>query len=509
MKKRISIIMLCVGMLSSLPGSSQNVAQVELAKTKSLWFHSANAAGLSITPFANFNEVSISYDLARGDYKRQQQGDRESLLRFNTNGAIQMGKIFLWGDFSYDNHTSNDSKYNTTLFDPLRDMPYYLGDPVISKWKRQSYDLRLKAASPLIGNVIGFGLEADYTANTGAKQNDPRSTTYDYKISVRPALIFRFSEKHYAGVNFLYNNSFERTIPVISGGIGQAAYVFRGLGNYSQEMVGGGGSISTLYYQANRIGGGVQYGFTGKFSGLMELNYHYGAEDVFQQPTKPKRMGSVIQNVLEGKLQLMLEKEFLHKLTVGYYDKNTDGIEFIQVLDTRYEVQQWVTLAKYIRSNYKLKVITAAYDLFKGRDQEYTWRAGFKGEYSDKFDEYYLPNSRLAAENIYGEVYFKKNFLITTTSKLLTGLNVGYNKNLGGYYTYSGADADSPVVTDFYYKDMRYLTSNYFRLGAEVNYSFLITDKAALFLKGEAQWLKAASFFNNRLNAVFSVGLTF
>lgn len=504
---KLSIIALAVTVLPVM-GHAQSAAETELIKSKALWFNSNNAAGLSVTPLSNYNEVSVNYLLENGNFKMQQKGDKESNLRFNTNGAVKLGGVSLWGNFSYDNHTANESRFNTNLFDPFRDMPFYIADTVSSEWKRQSYTLNLKAASPILWNTVGAGLEVDYISNTGAKQNDPRSTTYHYLISVRPGFIFRLNEKHYLGLNIVYENGFERDVPTISGQINQTVFVMRGLGNYTPGVVGGA-SLATFYYKSNKIGGAFQYGFTGKFSGLLDVKYHYKAEDVFQQPTKPQRMGSVAQNVIDGNLQLMLSGVYTHKLTARYLDKNTDGIEFIQVANDDAENQFWLTMGKFIKSNYRYKAATLNYDIFKGRDNEYSWRAGVRGEYSDRFDEYYLPNSTLAAENLYGELYFKKNFLLSTRSKFLTGVNVGYNKNLDGHYLYTGEDANSPLVTELFYKDMKYLTSNYMRLGAELNFSTMVSQKMAFFVKGEVQWMKAASYFDNRVHATFSVGLMF
>lgn len=504
---KLSIIALAVTVLPVM-GHAQSAAETELIKSKALWFNSNNAAGLSVTPLSRYNEVSVNYLLENGNFKMQQKGDKESNLRFNTNGAVKLGGVSLWGNFSYDNHTSKESRFNTNLFDPFRDMPFYIADTVSSKWKRQSYTLNLKAASPILWNTVGAGLEVDYISNTGAKQNDPRATTYHYLISVRPGFVFRLNEKHYLGLNIVYENSFERDVPTISGQVNQNVFVMRGLGNYTPGVVGGS-SLGIFYYKSNKIGGAFQYGFTGKFSGLLDVKYHYKAEDVFQQPTKPQRMGSVAQNVVDGNLQLMLSGAYTHKLTLRYLDKNTDGIEYIQDIKSDAEDQFWVTIAKFIKSNYRYKAAALNYDIFKGRDNEYSWRAGVRGEYSDRFDEYYLPNSSLAAENIYGELYFKKNFLLSTRSKFLTGVNLGYNKNLDGHYQYTGAEADSPVVTELFYNDMKYLTSNYMRLGAELNFSTMVSQKMAFFVKGEVQWMKATSYFDNRIHAAFSVGLLF
>lgn len=487
------------------------VANIELTKSKSLWFNTNNAAGLTITPLDNFSEVSVGYGLNNGDFKMAQSGKNESTLKFNTNGALNLGGIMLWGNFNYDNNTSKESCYNTGLYNPFRDMPYYIADPVISKWKRQSYDLNLKAASPILWNFMGFGCEVDYTSKTAAKQNDPRSTNYYYTIQVRPGLLFKVNDKHFFGINALYENLYERSRPENSNEqIDQPVFIMRGLGNYTADVLGGIGGIGTTYYKGNILGGAFQYNYKGALNALLNIKYNYKVEDAFMSPSKPQRLGSTKQNVFEGNLQLMIDGNYTHKLTLNYYDKSTDGVEYIQVIDNSYDVQQWVTVAKYVRSKYSLQVASLKYDFFAGNDRGYSWRAGVNGEYSNKSDEYYLPNSTLTAENIFANIFAKKNFILGSKNALLFGLNIGYSKNIDGEYVYGGANASSQLVTEMFKNDIAFLTSDYLRLGGELNFSFLVAKKMSMFLSAKCQYLNPSSDeFDSRINANFSIGLTF
>ena len=80
-------------------------------------------------------------------------------------------------------------------------------------------------------------------------------------------------------------------------------------------------------------------------------------------------MGSVKQNLYSVDLQLMYNcNDIVNKLSLGYFDKKTDGIEYVQEYDSSYEVQQWITLAQYVKSRYKLKVASLRYDFFAGNE---------------------------------------------------------------------------------------------------------------------------------------------
>lgn len=523
-KYTIIISAVLLGIFFGTPASAQEnrktyvyPASLEFNHARSLWFNSNNAAGLTVTPLDNYNEVSATCKFEDGDYKRQQSGDRITGTAFNTNGALRLGKVVLWGDFNFANRFDRASLYNTMLYQVADDMPYYVADPQVSNWKRQLYDMSLKAATPLLWDRLGIGITANYTTRTGAKQKDPRSTTYYYHVNVQPALILRLGQ-HYVGLNGLYENMFERTVPTNSDNQNdQPVFLMRGLGNYAVGTVGGLGGVGTFYYKGNKVGGGLEYGKTGKFSFLLDLNYRLRVIDVFQSPTKPQRMGSTKNQTYRGNLQLMLDGALTNKLAIDYYRRSTDGVEYIQELDKTYEVQQWITIAKFIRSNYAFKALSLNYDLFMGREKGYGWRAGAKAVYSDRRDEYYLPDSHLSTENFYGEIFVKKNFDLGKYSALLAGLNGGYNKNLSGEYVYNGSYAESAVVTDFYAADFAFLTADYWQIGGNINFSFpLGLGDTALYLDARADWLlpknydaAAGSSNPSRIFAQFSVGFTF
>ena len=275
-------------------------------------------------------------------------------------------------------------------------------------------------------------------------------------------------------------------------------------------MIGGIGGLGTFYYKSNKVGAAVQYGYHGNISLLLDLKYHYNVEDAFQAPSKPQRMGSTVQNFMNGNLQFLVPGQFTSKATFDYFEKETDGIEYIQVIDNSYDVQQWVTIQKYVRSNYKFKGASFKYDLFNGNEKGYSWRAGVTGEYSEMADVYYLPKSEFEAENLYGSVFAKKNLTLGENSSLLLGFNLGYNSNLGGKFIYTGADPTSAVILEFYDKDFAHLTSDYYRAGLGFNYSVVIGKSSnALFASGDCQFLKPTKGVDSRINAVFSLGFTF
>lgn len=521
--KKINIILMLLGLSVSFVAvaqektvASEAVRQsgIEMNLSRSLWFNSNNAAGINIMPLNKYSIVNLGYEMVSGDFKKSQNGEKENTLGFNTNGSTNIGKTYLWGSFDYRNIVEKDSRFVTNLYDPHRDMPYYVGDTTLSKFKKQSYDLNVKVAFPQLWDFLTAGCEVKYTTRTGAKQLDPRSVTYYLTVVAKPSFVFELTENNHLGLNVNYEYLYERSTFNRSDTEADCpVFIMRGLGNYTSDMVSGSLGVGTFFYKGNRIGGGLQYGYNGNgaFSALLDAQYSYKVEDVFQTPTKVENMGSTVQNLWSGKLQLMNDGDsFLNKVTLSYLDKTTDGIEYIQELDQSGVVSEWITLAKYVRSGYSYKEAAVNYEIYRKKGNDYSWRAGFDGKYSDKFDEYYLPASTLKAENMFFNIYGKKNFNLCKKSALLAGLNVGYNANLEGEYNYSGSYADSRVVTEMYANDILYMSSDYVKFGAELCFSTLVGAKTSLFLKAKCQYYSPSdSAFDKRVYTDFTLGITF
>ena len=210
------------------------------------------------------------------------------------------------------------------------DLPFVVSDANVSPWKKQRYDMSMKASTPLVADLVAFGVSANYFTESGAKQVDPRCTDYEYGITVEPALAF--SGGHTVGLSGLYRNGGVREVPVNSNSQqDQVAYILRGLGNFTDAVVGSLSGIGTFYYKRNLYGGSLQYGFGGRDLKLLaEGGYSYQMVDAFQTPTKPQRMGSTIQQKIFGKAQILAESDTVEQSYSEGFHRTTEGVEFLQ-----------------------------------------------------------------------------------------------------------------------------------------------------------------------------------
>ena len=513
--KKIYLLLGLIGLSASVASAQEVVREphIEMNQARSLWFTSNNAAGMGVMPLDKYSIVGFNYNMEKGDFKLTQDGEKETLAGFNTNGATSVGKTQLWGTFDYRNIVEKDASFITNLYDPHRDMPYYVADAVMSKFKKQSYDLGVKAAFPQLWGFVTPGMDLQYTTQTGAKQRDPRSVTYYLTVKANPSLLFELGERSNLGLTFNYEYLYERsTFNRSDTEVDCPVFIMRGLGNYTSDFVSGSVGVGTFFYKGNRIGGGLQYGFkNGGLATLVDVAYSYKVEDAFQNPTKKQAIGSTRQNRWNSSLQVLSENvNYMNKLTLSYVDRKTDGIEYIQELDSSFEVAEWITLAKYVRSKYSFRNLSVKYDIFAKRGESYSWRAGVEGNHSFKDDEYLLPASNLKAENTLWKVYAKKNFAAGEKSNIVAGLNIGFNKNKKGEYNYTGAYETSETVTNMYKNDILFMSSDYWNFGAEASYSTVVSQATSLFVKGEFQyWSPKDSNFDKRIYTGVSVGITF
>ena len=148
-----SCLLVMIACLVSMVGAAQGFspAAMEQLKTRRLWSHSQNAAGMPFDDIQNYSNVILGYDLQDGNYCRPQEGQKETIVGVSSEGFINLKNAYVWGAFNFAQKNLTDAGYNASIADPFRGMPYYVADQHLSKWRNQYYDLKFRAATPLLG----------------------------------------------------------------------------------------------------------------------------------------------------------------------------------------------------------------------------------------------------------------------------------------------------------------------------------------------------------------------
>ena len=388
----------------------------------------------------NYSNVILGYDLQDGNYCRPQEGQKEAIVGVSSEGFINLKNAYVWGAFNFAQKNLTDAGYNASIADPFRGMPYYVADQHLSKWRNQYYDLKFRAATPLLGNHWALGLEGNYVATLAAKQRDPRVDTRFYTLGLTPGITYKLNNSHKFGASFKYSSIKEDSrMSNVNSYVDQDYYILYGLGT----AIKGIGSGVTSNYIGDRFGGALQYNFSmPSFNLLLEGSYDVKAETVQQSYTTPKKIAGVKDKTAHVSLTMIQEgKDYTNYMRTTYTNRNIDGIQYISQRDNSESQSGWVELYNNIRSTYKAQTAL-------------------------------MPNSVQNAENLSLGLGGKKNFVLgnSLNRRLLIDVHVAYNNNLGGEYVYGGSHADYPTVTELQQGLTNYYTCDYYRIGGTITY---------------------------------------
>ena len=480
--------LLMVACLAGMEVAAQGFssAAMEQLKMKRLWFQSQNAAGTVFDNTQNYSNVILGYDLQDGNFARPQDGEKESTVGVSSEGFINLGNAYVWGSFKFAQENLTDAGYNASIADPFRRMSYYVADLHHSDWRNQYYDLKFRAATPLIGNHWAFGIEGNYVSTLAAKQRDPRVDTRFYTLELTPGVTYQLNDSHKFGVNIKYASIKEDSkMECINSYVDQDYYVMYGLGT----AVHGIGDGPETNYIGDRIGAAFQYNFsTPTFNLLFEASYDERAEKVESSYKTPKKVFGVKDKTMQFALTAVKETEnFTNYVKASYVNMDMDGIQYISQRDNSESQSGWVDLHQNIRSTYKTQNMAFNYALSKNRGNEYSWKAEVGVNYTKQDDEYLMPNSVQNAENVTFNLGFKKNFALSDemNRRLLVDIHGAYNNNIGGEYVYNGSHADYITVTELHQGMTDYYTSDYYRFGASVTYSQQVKEDKRMNLFGK------------------------
>lgn len=514
MNKLITVFIAFLCLAPFCPAQERDVcpAAMEMDRNRAIWFGSENSAGMILTPLTSYESVGASYDIEQGNWRRYSDGDLKT-LNVSAEGASKLGKGRVWGRFDYNNITAEDTKYNTIFLNMDDDMPFYVADDILSFWKKQRYDLGMKAATPLYKGRYAFGVEASYFSESGAKQIDPRGYGYEYGLTVSPSALFVFGS-HAVGLALDYEAGNMRMSNINNALTGShAVYVMHGLGNYEDYIVSllSSSSLGLVFDNKKQYGASLQYSWTGDGTKLLAEVYGKMRNwDISQTPSKPKKIGTASRTMAGGSVMLTLDRgSFFSKASVSGEYRSTNGIEYLQKLNKDYSVQAWETVGKNVKSKYRNMAASLAYDIYRKRGAGYSWTAGASACWNDRNERYLLPVSEFMVGNVEGEVHGKKNFIIGGSS-LLAGLSAAYTRNLSSAYSYQGAGAESCIVTDLYPNTLAYMSADRIRVGANVNWAFSISSKAMMSVKADCSYVKTNDeLLDKRMVSKFAIEFIF
>lgn len=490
------------------PGGDVNSAVLkETVVRNSLWRGSPSAAGLAFQPYTVFNTLDLGYNGAFGEYRKIGDGKASNEIAVSTAGAAYLGKFLVTGDFSFKNIIDKDALYNVLRYEIEDNMPFYPMDDKSSGWTRQAYELHASLTSPVLWDFVSFGVSGEYFTKVAAKQLDPRGESYSYGALIRPSVAFSFGESVLA-LNGLYADYYERSTPSNNNNWeSPKIWQHRGLGESTQGKVGGNDGMKTIVYRTTKLGGGLQYSYADAL--YIGAEFIHRTTDAKENLSLPKRLGSIAENDITLDAAWLFGENKSDKLSLGGKFSLTDGIEYVQKLNTTAFQQEWMVISSNSMSTYTDVRAHLGYDhLFGAGDARgYSWKVGAEADFRI-FDQSYLsPASTSNAMRAYGGVLADKQFKFRN-SALLLGVNCGYAAGFGsGYVCGNGKAYATPKAA--MQEQLDFLNADYIKAGGRAELSIETGTKVNWLIAARADWIGATALGKDRIAASFSFGILF
>lgn len=510
--KRITLISI-LSVLGAFCAQAGNINSQVLKDNNfrnSLWMESSNTAGLAFRPFDMYKDLDLKYENNSGDFHASQDASNINNISLNTSGSAHLGKFTVWGKFSFSNIFEKGRNMNALMYETEVDMPYYPIDTTKnSPWTKQAYNLQAKLISPVLWNLVSFGIDVNYVNNVGAKQLDPRAETYRYYINLKPSAAFRFG-KNLIGLNAVYKNGFERSKPSNENNwVSQAVYLHKGLGEAVRGKVGDNDGIKEYMFTNNMYGGGLQYGYCGNVELFADLGFVIKKTDVVSQPKLPKKEGSTNKKEINADIKFLFGEYKSDNLWIKANYGKTGGTEYIQKLTVESATDQyWNVISSNVMSSYKNMTASLGYDhQFGASDARgYDWVVGGQADFLMRKDIYNLPISKFKATTVAADVFGGKQFKFKASS-LLVKIDGGYGKSLGSEYIYGGTNPKYESV-NMYKAESEYYSTDYAKAGCRVAYT-INTKRLGFVINAAADYIKPLGATGHRLYANTSFGILF
>ncbi len=477
--------------------------------TNPLW-RAHEAAVLDYVNEFSYADTWVGGEMSAGDFRRPQQPQSLYDIRFSAEGAQQVGRFYLNGGFGFRQSYQNDVRFSS-VFDPLRGMPYIIADSTGGDWTKQSYDLWVDIAMPLVRNRFSAGLGVDLAVNRGAKKTDPRPQSNTNRIVLKPSLAFNMGRGGVLSAAFIWSMYKESSNLILyDASEPQKLYLLKGLGQYTYEIFSN--TERERKYDGDLLGASAGYAFRrGGFSAALNGRYRNEVEEVYDiDYSKPHVRGKLYTDMYDASLLLNFTgRRVRHTVSADFGSTSRSGREIVQVFDPSPDVNSWVTDSE-IPARYRNDEtrVSAAYGLWIMRGENYLWHIAVTGGYEKTNRRYDAMNSLLDYRNVSVSLDAEKVFFIRRGFFEL-GVKLSGVKTLDSEYAYTERETDDATIrTGLMEPDYAILSSDYGSVSASLTYGLGLRRGRTLWVKLGGGYLMADGGLS-RYGADFSVGYTF
>lgn len=496
----------------SAPGDSLAIAplRLEIYKATNTLRNGFDAAALDYTGGFSYADVSVGADMSKGDFRRPQQPQSDYNIHFNAEGAQRVGRFYLNGGFSFEQSFENDVRFSS-VFDPLRGMPYLMADSTGGDWTKQSYDMWVDIAMPVVRNRLSAGLGVDLAVGRGAKKTDPRPQSNTDRIALKPSLAFNAGAGGVVSASFIWSMYRESSNLILyDASEPQKLYLLKGLGQYTYEIFSN--TERERQYEGDLFGASVGYAYSdGFFSASLSGRYRNDVEEAFDiDYNKPHMRGRLYSDLYDARLLLNFRGGRLrHSVDVSYEGVSRSGREIVQIFDSSPSVNKWITdsdiPARYIDNESRIEL---SYALWVMREKNYSWHVSATGGYEDVSQRYDAVQSFMDYRHLSAAVDVEKVFFIRSGFFRL-GVRLSGVKTLDSGFEYTERETDDDTVRlGLMEPDYAILCSDYALADLNLTYGICLKRSRSLWFSLGGGYLRSNAGLS-RFGAEFSLGYTF
>lgn len=460
--------------------------KLQLVPVRNPWINTQNAAGLSILPVTSLGQTAIGGNIESGDLRRPQQPYTGRSFNFQSERYQPLGNASFYGKFSFQQRWDDDIRWSAVL-DPYRRNPYIIADSMGGDWKKQLYDLELKASTPVNESrsvFIGAGLR--YKVGTGARQNDPRPLTYTNDITLNPSFIWALNKSFSLGVNGNFNFYKEKLNFQVSNNEDiHYRYRLAGLGYYYRSQ----SVTETRFYTGKTYGGSAQLQWEkSNLRVLLDAGYSIRTDDAQDGSIAPVWYGNFKEDQYHASLNAtLLTGRYTHQWQASWKTFDGDGKDYHYGASVGNELPKLVNADVLSSTFYNEGVLSYRWIADRFQD-DFKWMAEASVTYSGMDNRYNYPQSRNTVDANEYRLAFTRNLVWSDAKNFTWGVNVALRDCFTHFNNYQSFGYQSDVVVKgLVNPDQEWLASDIFKAGLSAQYRFPIArgSETSLYVKAE------------------------
>jgi hypothetical protein len=488
--------------------------KLQVAPIRNPWLSTQNAAGLSVLPVSSLGRTYIGGAIEDGDLRRPQQPSMARDFHFVSERFQSLQNTSLYGKFSFHQKWDDGIRWSDVL-DPYRRNPYIVADSLGGDWKKQLYDLELKASTPVNDSrslLLGAGIR--YKVGTGARQNDPRPLTYTNDLTFQPSLIWAPSNALKLGLSGNFN-FYKEKLSYATSNYEDIHYRYRmaGLGFYYRDQT----VTEVRFYTGKTFGGSAQLQWEKDNVRLLaDAGYSLRKEDAEDGTSQPRIYGDFREEQYHASLNAtLLTGNFTHQWEASWKTFDGDG------RDNHYGDAVGKEPPPLVNSDILSTTFynegAFHYRWIKDRFQDdFKWMLQASVIYSGMDNRYNIPRSRNTVDANEYRIAFTRNLAFSDNKNFIWSAQLALRDCFNYYIDFKPSGIQTNIVVDgFLNPDQAWLSSDMFKAGLSAEYRFPLKHGAetALFVKAEGSiWkrINANDLPNASRNfASLTIGMTY